>query len=202
MSAFVTLRITRLRGWPWPEKSYGLTPMFGEDGWCHKCGVPRRAQSGSLILQRKGMKSADGAWMPYWQYDVICLAQPLAHELSKDFSVDLRSVEWHGAPAGKAQQIVAPRTKTNWYDPKTLTKLTTKSHGSAGATCEECGQWRWMPLLPHELPAPKRDRSWNNLDVVASPEWFGDGLKAFRHVAMRRELAALIVSASPRDFYL
>ncbi|HEY8457426.1 MAG TPA: hypothetical protein VIL34_17670 [Actinopolymorphaceae bacterium] len=39
-----------------------------------------------------------------------------------------------------------------------------------------------------------------DVDVAASPEWFGDGWKAFRQILFRRELAELIASASPRDF--
>ncbi|MEU0091068.1 hypothetical protein [Kribbella sp. NPDC006257] len=37
-------------------------------------------------------------------------------------------------------------------------------------------------------------------DIAASPEWFGDGWKAFREVLVRRELAELLVAESPRDF--
>ena len=39
---------------------------------------------------------------------------------------------------------------------------------------------------------------WDGHDVVASPEWFGDGWKAYREVLFRRELAELIVAANPR----
>lgn len=60
---FVEFGLTRNSGWPWPEDSWGLDPMFGEDGWCRSCGVPRRPQSGSLVLQRKGAV-AEGVWIP------------------------------------------------------------------------------------------------------------------------------------------
>lgn len=32
MNEYVELYLKRNRGWPWPEDSWGLTPMFGEDG--------------------------------------------------------------------------------------------------------------------------------------------------------------------------
>jgi hypothetical protein len=35
--------------------------------------------------------------------------------------------------------------------------------------------------------------------VAASPEWFGDGWNAFRQIVVRRELAHVIVDASPHD---
>jgi phosphoenolpyruvate synthase len=70
---FVELYFKRNRGWPWPEENWGLTPMFGDDGWCHACGVPKREQAASLVLQRKGLSDPSGAWVPNWQFDVICM---------------------------------------------------------------------------------------------------------------------------------
>jgi hypothetical protein len=40
----------------------------------------------------------------------------------------------------------------------------------------------------------------DDVHVAASPEWFGDGHKAFRQIIMRRGLAEMIAAASPRDF--
>ena len=77
MDDFVELCAKRNRGWPWPEDSYGLTPMFGKGGWCRSCGTPLHAQSGSLVLQRRGL-TVSGAWVPNWQFDVICMEQSLA----------------------------------------------------------------------------------------------------------------------------
>lgn len=39
-----------------------------------------------------------------------------------------------------------------------------------------------------------------DVDVAASPEWFGDSRNAYRQIVVRRELAQLVVDASPRDF--
>jgi len=207
MRDFVELSPKRNRGWPWPEDSYGLTPMFGEDGWCHACGVPRHAQTGSLILQRKRFK-VHGAWMPYWQYDALCLEAGLADEIARNFRVDLVDVAWHATAAGEARQIVAPPVGDRWFDPDQLRARLTARHGTPGSECAECGVWRWMPLgfapvppltlevLPPLVPVAE----FEGRDVVASPEWFGDGRSAFRQILVRRELAAIIVPASPRDF--
>ena len=51
-------------------------------------------------------------------------------------------------------------------------------------------------VYPPLLDVPGLDA----VDVAASPEWFGDGLKAFRLLLFRRELADVLVAASPRDF--
>ena len=51
-------------------------------------------------------------------------------------------------------------------------------------------------VLPAVLHVPELD----DVDVAASPEWFGDGGSSFRELLMRRELAELLVHASPRDF--
>jgi hypothetical protein len=204
---FVELSAKRNRGWPWPEASYGLTPMHGEDGWCHSCGVALRSQCGSLVLQRKNFK-VHGAWLPYWQYDAICLEAGLAGEIAGKFRVELIDVQWHASSSGEARQIVAPTVGGEWFDPDELRKRAVAEHSTPGATCAACGTWRWLPLafepippLTKEcLPPVRNAPEFEEFDVVASPEWFGDGWNAFRQILVRRELAAMIVAASPRDF--
>ena len=204
---FVELSAKRNRGWPWPEDSWGLTPMYGEGGWCRACGVPRRTQCGSLVLQRKSFK-IHGAWLPYWQYDAICLEAGLADEIARRFRVELIDVEWHASSPGQARQIVAPTVGGAWFDADELRKRTVAAHGSPGATCATCGTWRWFPLAFEPIPpltketlSPLREvPEFEEFDVVASPEWFGDGWNAFRQILVRRELASMIVAASPRDF--
>jgi hypothetical protein len=181
--------------------------MYGQDGWCRSCGVPRSAQTGSLVLQRKSFK-VRGAWTPYWQYDAICLEPALAQELAEGFRLDLIGVRWHASSLGDARQIVAPTVGTAWFDPGELRRRTIAQHGKAGAECTQCGVWRWLPLgfepalpssretLPPLLDVPE----FEGFELVASPEWFGDGCNAFRQVLVRRSLAEAIVSASPRDF--
>jgi len=58
--------------------------------------------------------------------------------------------------------------------------------------------WRWYGLVEWEQPPATRSPDWDGHDVVASPEWFGAGWKAYREVLFRRELAELIVAANPR----
>jgi hypothetical protein len=205
---FVELALRRNRGWPWPEDSWGLTPMFGEDGWCHSCGVPRRAQSGNLVLQRKGVKTVKGAWTPNWQFDAICLERGLAERVAGGFRVELRDVDWHASPPGEAKQIVVPTVGEAWFDPGQLQDRLVAVHATAGARCGDCGVWRWMPLgfspvppLTDEvLPSLLEIAGLDAVDVAASPEWFGDGWKAFGQILVRRELGQMLVEASPRDF--
>jgi hypothetical protein len=200
-SEFVELRLKRNRGWPWPESSYGLDPMFGEDGWCHSCGVPKKPQPGPIILQRKGFAKPTGAWMPYWSYDVYCLDRLLAEQVKERFAVELREVHWpKKGPDGSAWQMVVPTVGPEWFPEKQLRERVIAKHSVAGATCPECGVWRWLPLGFDDLPALQVGLTSLDVDVAASPEWFGDGLKAFRQVLMRRELAELLAAASPRDF--
>jgi hypothetical protein len=204
---FVELSPKRNRGWPWPEDCWGLTPMYGEDGWCRSCGVPRRSQCGSLVLQRKSFK-VHGAWMPYWQYDAICLEAALADEIAGRFRVDLIDVEWHASSAGHAKQIVAPTVGDVWFDPDELRKRALAQHGTPGAACPDCGMWRWLPLgfeptLPGRkqvLPPLREVPEFEHFDVIASPEWFGDGMSAFRQILVRRDVASMISAASTRDF--
>jgi hypothetical protein len=190
----------RNRGWPWPEDSWGLTPMYGPDGWCKGCGVPLHQQTGSLVLQRRNLTSA-GAWVPNWQHDIVCLETTLADEVERRFDVVLRDVV---APRGElcGRQILTPTVGERWFDPAELSAAAVARHGSAGARCDTCGTWRWMPLGaddfgPTGWRLPQRVRS---MDVAASPEWFGDGWKCFREVVFSTELAEFIAAASPQDF--
>jgi hypothetical protein len=206
MRDFVTLSAKRHRGWPWPERSWGRTPMYGEDGWCRTCGTPNRTQCAPLILQRRGV-TVSGAWIPNWVHDTICLAAGLAEEVAGSFRVELREVGWPSSPPGDARQIVVPVVGRRWFDEVALRVRAAARHGSAGARCEDCGVWRWMPLgfrpgrgpggeaLPPVLDVPELD----DVDIAASPEWFGAGVKSFRELLVRRELASALVEASPRD---
>jgi len=199
MTEYVELYWKRNRGWPWPEDSWGLTPMFGEDGWCRSCGVPKHSQSGSLVLQRNGLK-VEGAWVPNWRFDVICVEQRVAVEVAARFDIQTREVGWHPTSADEATQIVVPTVGAAWFDPEELRESAIARHGVDGATCPECGVWRWMPLTFGFLPPLRIAHSLGDVAIAGSPEWFGDGKRAFRQILVRRELAELIAAASPRDF--
>src|SRR5690349_13839246 len=135
MTDHVFLSWKRNRGWPWPESSFGLTPMFGEGGWCHSCGVPRRPQAGPLVLERKGM-TVRGAWVPNWNFDAICVEQSVALEVSCRFDVETRAVDWHPSSPGDAAQIVVPTIGTSWFDEAELRDAAVACHGVDGVTCE------------------------------------------------------------------
>lgn len=199
MDEYVWVAEKRHRGWPWPKDSWGLTPMFGEDGWCHACGVPRHPQTASMILQSRGIK-VQGAWVPNWQFDVICMEASVAEAAAARFDLDLLKVEWHGTSPGDAWQIRTPIIGDAWFDPDELREQATRQHGVAGATCQACGTWRWMPLVPGHLPPLRITPGLGDTDIAASPEWFGDGWKAFRQIVMRRALAEAITAANPRDW--
>lgn len=200
MTEYVQLHVKRTRGWPWPEETWGLDSMFGTSGWCRGCGVPTATQTGPLTLQRKGLKEVAGAWVPNWRFDTFCMTAPLAAEAGERFRLDLRDVAWVGTPPGDARQVVVPTIGQAWFDPSELAETIRRHRGKAGATCSDCGIWRWLPVPFQELPTPRIDADFDGVDLLASPEWFGDGWKSFREIIVRRELAELIVERSPRDF--
>jgi hypothetical protein len=201
MSDFVHLYWKRNRGWPSPEDSWGLGPMFGDDGWCRSCGMPLREQCGPLVLRRAGLSPLIGAWVPNWRFDAICLEASIALKVvTERFAVNLREVAWTGSAPGSAYQIVAPSVGSAWFDPEELAARSEARHGIAGATCSGCGTWRWMPMTYGLLPPVSSEVLSSAEDVIASPEWFGDGCQSFRQVLVRRGLAELIAAASPKDF--
>ena len=172
--------------------------MFGDDGWCRGCAVPLREQSGSLVLQRRGLASLGGAWTPYWRHDVICLGEGLAQEISSRFDVSMRDVAFPRPSSEQVKQIEIPVSVAPWFAHDELAARAVERNGASGAACAMCGTWRWMPVA--DLPEVHAQPSWKELDVVASPEWFGDGCRSFREILVRRGLAELIAKASPRDF--
>ena len=146
------------------------------------------------------MAAAKGAWTPNWQFDAICLDSRAAEGIADRFAVDLRRVAWRGLPPGDVFQIVVPSLGHAWFDPEALREAARAQHGGDGAQCADCGVWRWMPLEVGLLPALRVDPPLGEVDIAASPEWFGDGWNAFRQILMRRALAASIVAAGPQDF--
>lgn len=118
MSDFVILGSKRNRGWP--DQNDYRDRMFGEMGWCRACGVPRHAQTGPLVLRRSGL-TVPGAWVPYWQYDTICMDAQLAAQITERFEVDLRPVSWSKSPPGDAFQMVIPTVGEAWFEPEELT---------------------------------------------------------------------------------
>ena len=197
---YVEITLHRNRGWPWPDDSWGLTPMFGADGWCHACGVPRHEQTGPIILQRKGFATISGGWVPYWQYDVYCLEGVVAARTAEVFGVDLRPVEWVRSSPGEAQQVVIRATREPWFDPAELAIRVSRVHGEASNTCAVCGVTRWLPVGMDVLPWPLGTALAGEQPVVASPEWFGAGKQSFRQILWRRDLADFLVAACPKDF--
>ena len=201
MNKFVALELKRNRGWPWPEKDWGNGPLFGEGGVCQSCGVPRRAQSGELHLQRKAMRP-EGVWMPYWQYDIYCMSAEIAAVVSSEFSVDLRPVRWRGESPGDAFQLVIPTIGESWFNHDLLRARLADKPGAPSERCPDCKVTRWRPGAFSEPPERAALDALGDVDVAASPEWFGVGFNSFRKSVMRRELAELLQSASPRDFYI
>jgi len=197
---FVQLELKRNRGWPWPEDSWGLDSMYGPDGWCRSCGIPLQEQTGPLTLRASGMSPVQGAWVPNWRFDTICVEATLAARLGSEYRLETRPVAWHRNVQGAAMQIIAPTIKPEWFDPDALRTAAVSRHGSAGKNCAECCVWRWLPLPLELLPPVWSSTRWDDYGVVASPEWFGDGAQSFREVLVRRKLAQAIVSASPKDF--
>ena len=201
MTDYVQLGFHRNRGWPWPEKSWGLSPMYGDDGWCRACGVPSHEQTGSLVLQRRGLTVSAG-WVPFWQYDAYCLVNDIADEARDRFGLGFRPVL---DPRGKhlgASQVVLQSDVVSWFSPEMIAPRITAVHGESGEACAGCGVWRWMPVSMDVLPPPPQSVLHEGRPVIVSPEWFGAGWQARRQILWRSDVADFLVAAAPRDFRL
>lgn len=199
MEDFVYLVENRHRGWPWPEESWGMTPMFGESGWCRSCGVPNRPQLGGVVLSGGGSK-LKGVWVPNLRFDAFCVGGDVVEKVSSRFGLNLLPVGSPRSAPGGAMQIVVPTLGEQWYGREELEKAALRRHRTSGALCLECGTWRWMPLPVDNLPHPLLGARFGSVDVAGSPEWFGDGMQSFRQILFRRSLAEILTEASPREF--
>jgi hypothetical protein len=113
--------------------------MFGEDGWCRACGIPWRAQTGHLVLQRKGLGDARGAFTPNWRFDVICLDLDLATRLAERFRLELRDVKWpREGPVG-LKQVVVPSVGEAWFDHRVLHDRLETRHAAPGRVARNAG---------------------------------------------------------------
>ena len=192
-------------GWPWPEDSYGLGQMYGDDGWCRGCGTPLVEQSGALVIQGSKFPSAE-VWMPNWLFDVVCVSAAVADDLQGRFAIHLGEVQKpRKGPTGVKQILPAP-TVEPWYRQEALAQAVRARHGQhngdrTGSTCDHCGRWKWLPVSENEAPLVGTALV-SDSDVISSPETFGDGLKSLRHLLFRRPLGETLVAASPRNWDL
>lgn len=190
-------------GWPWPESSYGLDPMYGEDGWCHECGTPLRTQNGPLTIQGSGFPGAE-VWIPNWRYDAVCVSKRIAELLQQRFDVHLRDVHKPRGGATGVQQLMPSISEHPWYEKRALSQAVLKRHSKygikrTGSTCPACNNFKWFPVDEQDV-AIKPDALDANALLVASSERFGDGKKSFRLLLFRRDLADVLVDANPRTF--
>ena len=200
---WVALDFRSTPGWPWPEDSYGLDPMYGTDGWCHSCGTPTREQTGHLTLQGSGFPSAT-VFIPNWQFNAICLSAATAEDVATRFNVVMREVHKPRTGGTGVQQLLPSITSEPWYDPEVLSRAVTARHGehngeTTGATCSECSRWRWLPVNEWEVPQ-QPGALHGPTDLIGSPETFGDGRRTFHHVLVTRELGDALAAANPRTF--
>jgi len=192
-------------GWPWPEDSYGLDPMYGEDGWCQGCGMPLVEQTGPLFMQGSKFPRAE-VWTPSWLFDVVCVSAQLATSVAERFALDFKEVHKpRTGPAG-AMQMLPTRTSEPWHRPDELAQAIRARHSefsdaTTGSTCPLCGRWKWLPIGEQDAPVKAASVMSAN-DLIASPEVFGSGLSSFRHLLFRRPLGEILVSASPRNWDL
>lgn len=199
MTDYLEIVLRRNRGWPWPESSWGLAPMFGEGGWCKACGLPQHPQSGSVVLQRKGL-TPTGGWVPNWQFDVYCLDSSLAERAASDFGLEFRPILTPTGEEYAAQQVVIQSTVQEWFDPEEIEWRIAPIHGVGFEICSICERRRRMPVGMDVLPMPPSSVFATRPPVVASPEWFGAGFQSYRQIVWRRDVAEFLVREAPKDF--
>ena len=191
---FVALTSRFTSGWPWPESSYGLDPMYGPKGWCHECGIPQVPRLGGMVLQASKFPTS-AFWVPNWRYDALCVRLDDAVDVISDF--DLTTIEVstpRGAGTGVVQ-LVPEVAQAPWFNHFALSSRVRARHRSLGSDCPSCRNWRWLPLKSEEYP-PASIAS--TAAFVASAEWFGAGVRSMHELRFLRPLAKALVALNPR----
>jgi hypothetical protein len=142
--------------------------------------------------------------MPNWRFDSYCVSADLAKQVAEKFSVPLRAVHKPRTGPTTAMQLLLTCTSSNWHWSGDLSRAALRRHSrfsaeKTGSQCPVCRVWKWLPVSEDEVPTIAGALN-STADLIASPEWFGDGRAAFRHVAFRRGLAELLHGASPRNW--
>ncbi|GAA5152161.1 hypothetical protein GCM10023340_32030 [Nocardioides marinquilinus] len=122
------------------------------------------------------------------------------------FTVDLGEVRKPRSGATGSRQILPTQMVEPWHRHEDLafavqTRHSKYSDDRTGSTCETCGRWKWLPISEGDAPIVASAVVAES-DLIASPETFGDGLKSFRHLLVRRPLGETLVAASPRNWHL
>lgn len=188
------------------EDSYGLGPMYGDDGWCRGCGTPLHEQTGPLVMQGSTFPTAS-VWMPNWRFDTVCVAGDIAEHVARNFKVTLGEVHQPRHGDIGVRQLLPRPSAAPWYATKDLSRAVRDRHGhhsgrmTGGSTCRSCGRWKWLPVSEGGAPVQSRALV-SDADVLASPETFGDGLSSFRHLLFRRPLGDYLLSKAKRNWDL
>src|SRR5260370_16932686 len=149
---FVRLDLKRNRAWPWPEDSWGLDSMYGPDGWCRSCGIPLHEQTGPLTLQARGMSPVQGAWVPNWRFDTICVESTLGARLSNVYRLEMRAIAWYRNVKGQALQIVVPTVEPAWFDSAALRRAPLAHPVTPLQNCPAFPAATWIPFSSTQLP--------------------------------------------------
>ena len=142
--------------------------------------------------------------MPNWRFDTICVSAAVAEQVRDRFAVALRAVEKPRTGPTAVMQLLSATTESNWHRDDDLARAVALKHARyngdrTGASCPTCRVWRWLPVEEEHVPIMASALD-STADLIASPEWFGDGWMSFRHLALRRGLAELLKRASPRNW--
>ncbi|WP_243056389.1 hypothetical protein [Nocardioides sp. SR21] len=157
------------------------------------------------MIQSAKFPSAE-VWMPNWLFDVVCVSERVAAEVSERFVVDMGEVYKPRNGPTATRQILPRQTTQDWHRPADLERAVRARHGqhygeTTGSSCNQCGRWKWLPVSENEAPISGVAVA-SASDVIASPERFGSGLNSFRHVLFRRPLGEMLLAASPRNWDL
>jgi hypothetical protein len=163
-------------GYPQPEDSY-MNVTYGAGDCCRVCGAGA-VQVGPFRLRGEPKWGRRSVMQLNWVFDEFFVKPDIWREVFAPFGVASRPVaDRQGRELSSVVQLVIDE----------MAEIV--EEGMTGESCGECGRVKFLPVVSRRVP---RFVSTPTSPLVKSRQYFGSGGQAYRYVAGRRELAAVI----------
>jgi hypothetical protein len=182
-SAWVELECSFYQGYPQPEKTW-LRESPNYQNYCPKCGTHQ--QVGSFFLKKEPYLRTTDFMSLFWTSAIFgkyAVFDSLAtHQIRGYQKVD-----------ALLQKTKLPSTMVAQLMPTTIAKPGfVVTDRLTGVICATCGITKYLPLKKVKLRLQQMFLP-EDVDILATYEWFGDGGMAFRKILVSKQVAKLAI---------
>lgn len=170
------------RGYPQPEGTWVRNPInYGI--YCHQCGIYE--QTASFRIKQEPALGKYEFMTLFWTYAIFAtptVFQTLQSSKIQGYEVWDVLIHQTNMASKKISQLFTPHVIASSLQSKELEQL----------ICPQCGTTKHPPYNRGVMYL-QRDAMVDNLDIIQTHEWFGDGGRAYREVLVSNRVAKLIM---------